>query len=147
MPQPKKIAEAIQADLKAVGIEAEIVSMDWTAYLTKTRQGEQQLYLLGWTGDNGDPDNFLYVFFGQKEPRSRYLNPKVAELTGRAQIVFSQEERAQLYREAQVVLKEDAANVPIVHTTPPLAAKKIVKGYIPHATGADRLNLVWLEQK
>ena len=147
MPQPTKIAEAIQANLKAVGIEAEIVTMDWATYLAKTRDGEQDMYMLGWTGDNGDPDNFLYWFFGQKETRSRYFNAEAAELTGKAQAVLNQEERAQLYREAQVVLKEDAANVPIAHTTPPLAAKTLVQGYIPHATGAEKLDTVWLEKK
>lgn len=147
MPQPTKIAEAIQADLKAVGIEAEMVTMDWATYLAKTREGAQDLYMLGWTGDNGDPDNFLYWFFGQKETRSRYLHARAAELTRRAQSMMVQEERAQLYREAQVMLKEDAANVPIAHTTPPLAAKKVVKGYIPHATGGETLDTVWLEKR
>ena len=147
MPQPTKIAEAIQADLKAVGIDAEIVTMDWATYLAKTRDGEQDMYMLGWTGDNGDPDNFLYWFFGQKETRSRYFNAKAAELTGKARTIFTQEERAQLYREVQVVLKEDAANVPIAHTTPPLAARKTVKGYVPHATGGEKLDTVWLEPK
>ncbi len=147
MPQPTKIAEAIQADLKAVGIDADIVTMDWATYLAKTRDGEQDMYMLGWTGDNGDPDNFLYWFFGQQETRSRYFNAKAAELTSKARAVLTQEERAQLYREAQVVLKEDAANVTIAHTTPPLAAKKTVMGYIPHATGGEKLDTVWLEKQ
>jgi peptide/nickel transport system substrate-binding protein len=147
MPQPTKIAEAIQADLKAVGIDAEIVTMDWATYLAKTRDGEQDMYMLGWTGDNGDPDNFLYWFFGQPETRSRYFNAKAAELTGKARAVLKQDERRQLYREAQVVLKEDAANVTIAHTTPPLAAKKTVKGYMPHATGGEKLDTIWLEHK
>jgi peptide/nickel transport system substrate-binding protein len=68
-------------------------------------------------------------------------------LTGKAQAILDQEERARLYREAQIVLKEDTANVPIAHTTPPLAAKKTVKGYIPHATGGEKLDIVWLEKK
>jgi peptide/nickel transport system substrate-binding protein len=147
MPQPTKIAEAIQADLKAVGIEAEIVTMDWATYLAKTREGDQEMYMLGWTGDNGDPDNFLYWFFGQKEARSRYFNPKAAELTAKAQTLFKQAEREPLYREAQAVLHEDAANVPIAHTTPPLAAKRQVKGYIPHATGGEKLDQVSLDKK
>jgi peptide/nickel transport system substrate-binding protein len=147
MPQPTKIAEAIQADLKAVGIEAEIVTMDWATYLAKTREGEQDMYMLGWTGDNGDPDNFLYWFFGQQETRSRYYNIRAAQLTAKAQSLFGQEERARLYREAQIVLKEDTANIPIAHTTSPLAAKMIVKGYVPHATGGEKLDTVWLEKK
>jgi peptide/nickel transport system substrate-binding protein len=147
MPQPTKIAEALQADLKGVGIEAEIVTMDWATYLAKTREGEQEMYMLGWTGDNGDPDNFLYWFFGQRETRSRYLNARVAELTGKARTLSGQEERARLYREAQVALRDDVANVPIAHTTPPLAVKRTVNGYVPHATGGEKLDAVWLEKK
>jgi peptide/nickel transport system substrate-binding protein len=147
MPQPTKIAEAIQADLKAVGIAAEIVTVDWATYLAKTRDGEQDMYLLGWTGDNGDPDNFLHWFFGQKEPRSRYFHAKAAALTAKAQTVFEQNERARLYREVQALLKDDAANLPIAHTTPPLAVKKTVNGYVPHATGGERLDRVWVEKK
>jgi peptide/nickel transport system substrate-binding protein len=147
MPQPTKIAEAMQADLRAVGIEAEIVTMDWATYLAKTRDGQQEMYMLGWTGDNGDPDNFLYWFFGQKETRSRYFHPKAAELTAKAQTLFKVEERARLYREAQAVLQEDAANVPLAHTTPPLAAKKRVRGYIPHATGGEKLDQAWIDKK
>jgi peptide/nickel transport system substrate-binding protein len=147
MPQPTKVAEAIQADLKVVGIETEIVTMDWATYLSKTREGEQDMYMLGWTGDNGDPDNFLYWFFGQKETRSRYYHTKAAQLTAKAQAIFDQEERARLYRDVQIVLKEDTANIPIAHTTPPLAAKQTVKGYVPHATGGEKLDTVWLEKK
>jgi peptide/nickel transport system substrate-binding protein len=56
-----------------VGIDADIVTMDWATYLAKTRDGEQDMYMLGWTGDNGDPDNFLYWFFGQQR-RARAIS-------------------------------------------------------------------------
>ena len=39
---------------------------DWTAYLDDARQPQFSTWMLGWTGDNGDPDNFLYFFFGNK---------------------------------------------------------------------------------
>ena len=61
MPDGKKIAEFIQADLAKIGVKAEIVSYDWQTYLDRTGKGEHSMALLGWIGDNGDPDNFLYV--------------------------------------------------------------------------------------
>ncbi|HEX3031048.1 MAG TPA: ABC transporter substrate-binding protein, partial [Bacillota bacterium] len=61
MPQPKEIGQAIQQDLAKVGIKATIVTYDWSTYLQKGESGEPELYLIGWTGDNGDPDNFLYA--------------------------------------------------------------------------------------
>ncbi|MEK7485713.1 MAG: ABC transporter substrate-binding protein, partial [Planctomycetota bacterium] len=61
IPNGRKVAEAIQADLAKVGITIDIVSYEWGTYLDKTKYGEHSMALLGWTGDNGDPDNFLYV--------------------------------------------------------------------------------------
>ena len=34
---------------------------EWATYLEKARKGEADAFMLGWTGDNGDADNFLYA--------------------------------------------------------------------------------------
>ena len=60
-PNGRKVAEIMQAQFAEVGVDAEIVSYDWGTYLEKTDHGEHDMALLGWTGDNGDPDNFLWV--------------------------------------------------------------------------------------
>jgi peptide/nickel transport system substrate-binding protein len=65
MPEPMKIAEAIQSDLAKVGIEAEIVSMEWATYLEDTKSGAHEMALYGWTGVMADPDNFLYPNLSQ----------------------------------------------------------------------------------
>jgi peptide/nickel transport system substrate-binding protein len=62
-PNPKEIAEAIAADLAKVGITVQLQTTDWTVYLDKSRKGQMALWMLGWTGDNGDPDNFVCYFF------------------------------------------------------------------------------------
>ena len=58
-PDGKKMAEIIQADWAKIGVNAKIVQYEWGEYLKRGRAGEHQTLLLGWTGDNGDPDNFL----------------------------------------------------------------------------------------
>ena len=73
-PEGQKIGVAMAADLKKVGITARIVSYDWGTYLSKQRQqpDDMDLFQLGWTGDNGDPDNFLAVLFdGMASPSVR----------------------------------------------------------------------------
>jgi len=62
---PTEIAEAIQADLAEVGITAELFTEDWGTYLGDTEAGKHPMAMLGWTGDNGDPDNFLNVLYSQ----------------------------------------------------------------------------------
>ncbi|HYB55963.1 MAG TPA: ABC transporter substrate-binding protein, partial [Alphaproteobacteria bacterium] len=63
-PNGRRIAELMQADLAKVGIRAKIVSYEWGEYRKRAQAGEHQMVQLGWTGDNGDPDNFLYTLLG-----------------------------------------------------------------------------------
>ncbi|MBU4226554.1 MAG: ABC transporter substrate-binding protein, partial [Chloroflexi bacterium] len=65
-PSPKEIGEAMAADLAKAGINAELhLEGDWPTYLGARRKGLLVgLYMLGWGGDNGDPDNFHNYFFG-----------------------------------------------------------------------------------
>jgi peptide/nickel transport system substrate-binding protein len=144
MPQPKEIATALQQQLAAVGVNAEIVTMDWATYLEKGQNGEHELYLLGWTGDNGDPDNFIYVLLDKDNANigsagnvSFYKSDALHEILIAAQMEPVQAERAKLYEEAQIIIHDDAPWVPLVHSTPPIAAKKTVLGYVPHPTGGE----------
>ena len=64
-PNARRMAELIQADFAAIGVEVEIVSMEWGEYLKQSSAVDRDgAVLLGWTGDNGDPDNFLAVLLG-----------------------------------------------------------------------------------
>jgi len=63
-PNARRIAELMQADLAKVGVKAEIKSFEWGEYRKRMQAGEHQMGMLGWTGDNGDPDNFLAVLLG-----------------------------------------------------------------------------------
>jgi peptide/nickel transport system substrate-binding protein len=146
MPDPQKIAEAIQQDLKKIGIETEIVTMEWATYLEKTRKGEYDMCLLGWNGDNGDPDNFLYTLLdkntidGNNIPR--YASEEAHQLLEKAQTSSNQDERTSLYKKAQEVIFNDAPMIPLVHSTPPLAGKANVADYVPHPTGSESLKKV-----
>ena len=65
MLNARRAAELMQADLAKIGVKVEIVTYDWAQYLklssAKDRDGAA---ILGWTGDNGDPDNFLDTLLG-----------------------------------------------------------------------------------
>ena len=144
MPQPKEIAQAIQQDLAKVGITTKIVTYDWQTYIEKGENAEHDLYLFGWTGDNGDPDNFLYVLLdksntvkGSAGNVAFYKNDRVSSLLVDAQKESDQSKRDKLYKDAQVLINEDAPWVPLVHSTPPIAAKKSISGWLPHATGTE----------
>uniref|UniRef100_UPI001EF7F44C ABC transporter substrate-binding protein n=2 Tax=Pseudomonadota TaxID=1224 RepID=UPI001EF7F44C len=62
MPNGRRTAELLQSDFAKVGVKVEIVSYDWQEYLKRASDPKHDgAVILGWTGDNGDPDNFLAV--------------------------------------------------------------------------------------
>jgi peptide/nickel transport system substrate-binding protein len=145
-PNPKEIAEAMAADLAKVGIKTQLQTTEWAVYLDKRKNGQMPLYMLGWTGDNGDPDNFLCYFFCQPGVAREgfYANKPLADVLLRAQKLTQQTERAKLYRQSEQLLRDDAARLFIANNQPPLAFARRVKGYVPHPTGSEYFNTVEL---
>ena len=151
MPDPLKVAEAIQADLKAVGIDATLKSLEWGTYLDQVQGGKAPMCLFGWTGDNGDPDNFLYTLLGKAAARlpaqnvAFYRSDEVDALLLKAQGEVDQAKRAELYERAQELIHRDAPWVPLAHMTQLVAFDRRVHGYPMHPTGKVRFRTVWLE--
>ena len=146
MPEAQKVAEVIQESLSKIGVKAKIQSVDWATYLDKAAKGEFDMFMLGWTGDNGDPDNFLYTLLDKDSIGSNnysyYSNDQLHDILIKAQTETDQVKRNALYEQAQVIIHDDAPWVPLVHSTPLLAAGKDVVNYLPHPTGSEALTKV-----
>ncbi|WP_126427767.1 ABC transporter substrate-binding protein [Brevibacillus marinus] len=150
MPNGQKVAEALQAEFAKLGVKTRIESPEWAVYLDDVQKGEKDhIFMLGWSGDNGDPDNFLYTLLDKDTIGSNnysfYANDEVHELLSAAQAETNPDKRAELYRQAQVIIKEDAPWIPLVHSTPLLAGKANLKGYIPSPTGSESYMNVYFE--
>jgi ABC-type transport system substrate-binding protein len=151
-PNARKVAEIMQAQLKKVGVTAEIVSYEWGTYLDKTDTGEHQAAMLGWTGDNGDPDNFLWVLLSEPAaipPAGNiafWKNAEFTDLCRQAKETADQEVRDRLYREAQEVFHEEAPWVPIAHSVVTVPAKDYVQGFQIYPTGKRVFKHVWLDK-
>ncbi|ARF16913.1 ABC transporter substrate-binding protein [Sporosarcina ureae] len=146
MPDGTKVAEAIQSNLADVGIKAKIVSYEWATYLDKASKGEADAFMLGWTGDNGDADNFLYVLLDEDNIGSNnytyFKNDETHKLFLEAQTEVDEDKRIELYKQAQEILHEEAPWVPIAHSIPLLGGAKELTGFVPHPTGSDLLSNV-----
>jgi peptide/nickel transport system substrate-binding protein len=143
MPDPEKVAEIVQSSLAEVGITVNIVREEWAPYLEKIKSGKQELYLLGGSGVNGDPDYMLrYLLHGDSigaGNSSFYDNEKVNALLDQGKVLVNQDERAKLYKEAQRLILEDAAMTPLVHSIPLVASRRSIKNYVPHPSTAESL--------
>lgn len=148
-PKPKELGEAIQAQLSEVGITTEIKSPDWrTLYLKEVNEGETELHLLGWGGDNGDPDNFLCQFFcggsAQWNSKDGAAAPPDADLNTllrTAATLNTQAERQAEYEKANSLVHDLVLAVPLVHRSAPLVLAKGVSGYTPSPLGQIFTNI------
>jgi dipeptide transport system substrate-binding protein len=133
-PNARRMAEIIQADWAAVGVNAEIVSYEWGEYLKRSKDETRDgAVLMGWTGDNGDPDNFLAVLLGCDgvggSNRAQWCYQPFEDLIQKAKIVADPVERTKLYEEAQVVFKEQAPWATIAHSVVYEPIRKEVVNY------------------
>jgi dipeptide transport system substrate-binding protein len=132
-PNARRMAEIIQEDWAKVGVKAKIVTYEWGEYLKRSKEGEHQTILLGWTGDNGDPDNFMYVLLGCAAAtganRARWCYQPFDDLLVKAKRTTDVAERTRLYEKAQLVFKEEAPWVTIAHSVVFMPMRKEVVGY------------------
>ena len=63
-PDGKRMAEMIQADWEKVGVKAKLLTYEWAEYRKRAKGGEHTVIMFGWSGDNGDPDNFFVPLLG-----------------------------------------------------------------------------------
>ena len=121
-PNGKKMGEMMQADLAKIGITVNLISYDWPTYLAKSRKGEHTMIQLGWTGDNGDPDNFLNVLLGCTSVKagsnvSKWCNKDFNKLITQAKTITNIKKRTQLYEKAQKIFRKEVPWAPIAHST------------------------------
>jgi dipeptide transport system substrate-binding protein len=134
-PDGKRMAEMIADDLGKVGIRLNLVTDEWGAYRSALQAGKPSLALYGWTGDNGDPDNFLDVLLGCTSARpggnnvAKWCNTDFDALVTKAKAATDHAERETLYRDAQVIFKREAPWVPIAHSIVFMATRKEVTGF------------------
>jgi dipeptide transport system substrate-binding protein len=142
-PNAKRMAEMVQADLAKVGIDVKLVSYEWGEYRKRMQAGEHQMGFLGWTGDNGDPDNFLAVLLGcdkNGKPNAnnipKWCNAKFQEAINTAAEVSDQAERTKLYKAAQKIVHDEVPWLNIAHSTVYEPIRKEVTGYKVSPLGA-----------
>ena len=133
-PNARRMAEVMQEDFAKVGVTVEIVTHEWAEYLKLSKEEDRDgAVLLGWTGDNGDPDNFLAVLLGCDavggSNRAQWCYEPFDELIQKAKTVSDQAERTKLYEEAQVVFKEQAPWATIAHSVVYKPLRKEVQGF------------------
>lgn len=120
-PNARLMAEMIQADWAKIGVKAKIVTYEWGEYIKRGHAGEHDAYLIGWTGDNGDPDNWLGTLLGCNAVKgnnfSKWCYKPFEELVEKGRTTPGQAQRTEYYKKAQAIFAEQVPFSPIAHST------------------------------
>jgi len=146
MPDPPRNFEALAANLNAAGFEITPKAAPWSPdYLGMVDEGNCPLYLLGWTGDYADPDNFIGTFFQSPQKAWGFENQELFDKLDEAEAETDEDTRIGLYQEANQLIADFVPGVPYVHTEPALAFAACVEGYEPSPVSLEPFSLVSLE--
>lgn len=146
-PDGKRMAELIQADWAKIGVKTRLVTFEWGEYRKRSKSGEQPAIMFGWSGDNGDPDNFFGPLLGCDAVNgggnvARWCNKDFEAQLQKAKLTSKQSERAKFYERAQEIAHEEAPLLEIAHSLRFTPVRKEVIGFKMDATARHFFNKV-----
>ena len=144
MPNPVDIGGAIADDLKAVGINVNIVQEPWNGGYKDDVQkaGKQDLHLLGWTGDYADAGNFLGTFFGREKAEFGFDNPQVFSALSNADSQVTPDAKKTAYEQASVLISQYVPAIPLTSSPPAIVVKSNIHNLIPTPLTDERFYTV-----
>ncbi|HWN14212.1 MAG TPA: ABC transporter substrate-binding protein, partial [Candidatus Dormibacteraeota bacterium] len=151
MQSPVAMSTIIQSNLKAVGVNVTLQTMEWGTFLAKLRTKEQDMFALSWMAGSEDPDLVMYPLLHSSQwtpvgpNRAMYKNPRFDEVLTQARLTTDQAKRAQLYREAQRLLHDDPPWIFIDHEVQTAAFAKRVQGFKLHPSFDLRVETISLK--
>lgn len=149
-PNARKMAEMMQSDLAAIGVQVNIVSYEWSTFRRRLAEGAHDSVLIGWSGDNPDPDNFFRPLLScaavaSGNNRAHWCEPRFDQLVQSAIRTADQQQRLQFYQEAQTLLNNQVPLMPIVHSLRYQATQPYIRDLNLEPYGGTRLHQTYKE--
>ena len=140
-PAPRDLAEAFVGYLSDVGIAAELRTEEWGLFLDDYLEGKFPMYMLGWSADYADPNNFIYTFFGPAEigPAFGWTDAHAAEtlrLLAAALSAGTTAEREANYVAAARIIGDQVPALPVVYPRTLNAVRVGIEGFQPSPLGS-----------
>jgi peptide/nickel transport system substrate-binding protein len=144
----RSVAEFFQGAYAEIGVECEVVSLEWGAFLAETRKGVDGMFTMGYNG-TGDADGALtYLYDSQNigsSNRCFWNDPEFDKLMYEGRTTLNPEKRKEIYKKAQTYFNEEAPIVLMVARKMLSAATPKVKGYAIYPNQVYQLFNVSLE--
>lgn len=145
----ESLAEAIQAQLREVGVQVRLQIVEWTQHLENIDQNRASFFRLGWVADYPDPENFLALFWSRNEAPvgpnyARFNHPEFDRLFEEAIALPDRERQLELYRQAEEIVLEEAPILFISHDRLTKLTQPYVNNLGINAQDTPLLKRVWL---
>ena len=135
-----ELAQAVQQDLAAVGVEVALSTMEWGAYLSATKtpadQTDRELFLLGWSPSTGEAHwgTFPLLHSSQQAPRGDnrgfFVSPALDGAIDKATVAKGEQARLSALREVQEIVIKEAPAVFLISPNMIVGASKKVHGVV-----------------
>jgi oligopeptide transport system substrate-binding protein len=146
--QHRVITQAIQQMWKEhLGIDVELVNVEWKVYLSRLSSLDYQISRGGWIGDYPDPNTFLDMWIGGGgNNRTGWASKRFDELIARAQTLSGRERMAALAEAEKILVVDEAPILPLYTYVNKGMLSRKVKGWHPNILDQHPLKFISLER-
>lgn len=151
-----QVAEAIQNQLKEIGVTVKLQTLQFAQHLDIIDAGNTDFWRLGWIADYPDPENFLNLFYGKNVPANpkdkspinsfRYRNDEFDKLFEKAISTTDIKERNKLYEQAEQIAVGEAPVLFIFYDEDYRLLQPFVKGYALDPMHRVDFTKLWLDK-
>ena len=131
-PVRRDTAVILQDQLKQIGIDVAIETLEWGAFLDGTARGEHEMYILGWVNTARDPDMYELVSsstMGAAGNRAFYSDPEMDKMLEAGKVELDPEKRKEIYKEIQIKIRKDIPMYMIAYPLQNVVTQKNIKNF------------------
>ena len=146
-PSRQQMAQIIQANLKEIGIDVEIIVAEVSTFLQYTGMGEHDILIGLWYVMTGDADYGYYPLLHSKSVgpvgnTSFYENSQVDNLLDRAREISDLKEREKYYQDVQKIIYDEVPLLPIAYKNYTIGLQRNIEGFVFKPNGNHILSKI-----
>jgi oligopeptide transport system substrate-binding protein len=144
----ERIAVAIQAMWKAIGVQAELFNSETAVHYDDLEAGNFDVARAGWVADYDDAHSFLSLLTTEIGPQNygRYSSPEYDKLMDQAETVVDLEARGKLMQQAEAIAMADQPVAPIYYYVSKELVQSWVKGWVDNIRNVHRTRWMSVER-
>lgn len=127
----KQVNEAVAGMFRKLGVNVEFEALAWSSFIAKANEGQYDIYFIGQTDFTLNPTSHWRSMYHSKTARGKYSHPRVDEIIDQSASELDDAKVIKLYQEAQKILYDDLASIPLYYEPQLIGVSNELKGFVP----------------